>query len=391
MAGTSDWTRDSTHIDKILGRNIRELRSMRGLSTDEIEKRCDEIGVGMSRHVLQRIERGERAGRVNELVALAYALRVSPAKLLFPRITHESFVRVGDTPQGLPVERFGWWLARPDDDPPPLEGNERGTAPLTEPAQSSFELLRRTLPTNAGLSARSVGELQDQQKRYANSSAVYSIDLDWRITSWNTGGENIYGYDEHEALGMWVFNLFAERKEWATKREGLLADIEAQMGGIIPVELPANLRENKHGETIWVKSWFSPIDADGRLAGIGCVDRRCPDPGFHPEFEELPNTAIIEYDNNGRVASWPAEAEEMFGRDESEALHSAWLDYVHRLPPDVINDALNELFETGTFATEMTGIHKDGHDFPILFRAVNHYNAFGRTESSTAYITRLDD
>jgi len=63
-------------------RTIEILRTERGLAERELAARVTALGRPMSNTMLSRIERAERRCDIDDLVALAQALRVSPLVLL---------------------------------------------------------------------------------------------------------------------------------------------------------------------------------------------------------------------------------------------------------------------------------------------------------------------
>ncbi|MEU1908452.1 helix-turn-helix domain-containing protein [Streptomyces hygroscopicus] len=76
---------------RIVGRNVRVLRHDRGLRLADLAQKVTEGGYPMILKTVQQIETGtssgaHRAVTVDELVALAKALEVSPAELLKPTL-----------------------------------------------------------------------------------------------------------------------------------------------------------------------------------------------------------------------------------------------------------------------------------------------------------------
>lgn len=65
-------------------RNIRRIRDERGISAPELSQRLDLLGRPIPPLGISRIENGQRRVDVDDLVAIAVALRVSPPTLLMP-------------------------------------------------------------------------------------------------------------------------------------------------------------------------------------------------------------------------------------------------------------------------------------------------------------------
>jgi transcriptional regulator with XRE-family HTH domain len=65
------------NIQKIIGSNIRDLRTIRGYSQSQLAKRANRHTVYIS-----SVERGERNITVENLVAIAEALKIAPHLLL---------------------------------------------------------------------------------------------------------------------------------------------------------------------------------------------------------------------------------------------------------------------------------------------------------------------
>lgn len=64
--------------------NVRLIRNQRGLTSYQLSAKLDDIGWPIAQSGIVRIEGGQRAVSVDDLVALALALDTSPNALLFP-------------------------------------------------------------------------------------------------------------------------------------------------------------------------------------------------------------------------------------------------------------------------------------------------------------------
>ncbi|MFD9716683.1 helix-turn-helix domain-containing protein [Streptomyces sp. NPDC059076] len=71
-------------ISRQIARNLPDLRKARNLSTTRLSAKLKETGRPIPPTGITRIEKGERRVDVDDLVALAHALNVSPAALLLP-------------------------------------------------------------------------------------------------------------------------------------------------------------------------------------------------------------------------------------------------------------------------------------------------------------------
>lgn len=102
-----------------VARNVSRLRKAIGLNYTDLSTRLANIGRDIPPLAVRRIEEGNRRVDVDDLVALAIALGVSPATLLMP--AHEA----ADSPvsvtgaESLVTARSAWyWLAGQDPIPP---------------------------------------------------------------------------------------------------------------------------------------------------------------------------------------------------------------------------------------------------------------------------------
>ncbi len=115
---------------KETARNIERLRTQLGISQRQLAVRLTELGRPVPGTALSKIERGERRVDVDDLVAIAIALGVSPSTLLLPNVADDTEAKV--TGAGTVTAKAAWdWadgispLLPPPDDTD--AGGEGGT------------------------------------------------------------------------------------------------------------------------------------------------------------------------------------------------------------------------------------------------------------------------
>lgn len=122
-------------VGQVLAQQLRRVRESRHVTYTDLVKRLDDLGHPIPILGLRRIERGERRVDVDDLVALARALRVPPVLLLFPVDAEGPLVELvpggfadpnaalawftgeGRMPHGLSDEEYGRRFGRGGQDP----------------------------------------------------------------------------------------------------------------------------------------------------------------------------------------------------------------------------------------------------------------------------------
>lgn len=82
--------------------NLRALRKQRGMSLAEVSEQLEQLGAPLSLNAVSKIELGNRGVDLDEVTALARALRVPPLLLIFP-------VGRADMTEVLPGVTVGTW------------------------------------------------------------------------------------------------------------------------------------------------------------------------------------------------------------------------------------------------------------------------------------------
>ena len=91
---------------KETARNIERLRTQLGISQRQLAVRLTELGRPVPGTALSKIERGERRVDVDDLVAIAIALGVSPSTLLLPNVADDTEAKV--TGAGTVTAKAAW-------------------------------------------------------------------------------------------------------------------------------------------------------------------------------------------------------------------------------------------------------------------------------------------
>ncbi|GAA3272659.1 helix-turn-helix transcriptional regulator [Streptomyces lavendulae] len=137
-------------VGSTLQENVRRLREAQRLTYVELSDRLSEVGRPIPVLGLRRIERGERRVDVDDLVALALVLNVSPGSLLLP---HEE-------PAGAPTDPHEHWL------------------PLTDSTSVSWETAWRWMHGEyppADVSRREVQDFRRENRPYEDTNVVREV------------------------------------------------------------------------------------------------------------------------------------------------------------------------------------------------------------------------
>lgn len=118
---------------------------------------------------------------------------------------------------------------------------------------------------------------EEENRRLADivrslDDAVISVDLNGRVTSWNRGADQFYGYTEQEATGKRL-------SDFTFTNEGsvVLGSLFRRVLNGIPGEITAE-RKTRDGRTLWVTSRAFPIrDIEGNVSGMSLLSRDVTD------------------------------------------------------------------------------------------------------------------
>lgn len=158
--------------------------------------------------------------------------------------------------------------------------------------------------------------------------AIFMLDTQGAVLSWNRGAEKIKGYAAHEIIGQ-HFSAFYPSEDRASDRPGMALRV-AEAEGRVEDE---GWRLRKDGSRFWANVVITALrDERGSLCGFGKVtrdltSRRLADEALRQSEERLrllvesvPDYAIYMLGPNGEVTTWNSGAQNLKGYTAAEII-----------------------------------------------------------------------
>jgi PAS domain S-box-containing protein len=203
--------------------------------------------------------------------------------------------------------------------------------------------------------------------------AIYMLDANGFVTSWNPGAQRFKGYTAAEILGGHFSQFYAEEDRLAGKPARALAT--AAREGKFEGE---GWRLRKDGSRFWAHVVIDPIrDPAGQLIGYAKItrdltERRAAEETLRRSQEQfrllvqgVTDYAIYMLDRDGRVTSWNAGAARIKGYTEAEIIGRHFSLFYR--PEDSSQGqpmtALRNAEREGRFESEGWRVRKDGSQF----------------------------
>ncbi|WP_198651586.1 PAS domain-containing sensor histidine kinase [Dyella sp. C11] len=203
--------------------------------------------------------------------------------------------------------------------------------------------------------------------------AIYLLDLDGNIASWNVGSERSTGYTAREVLGH-HFSLFYNDDE-RQRGEPDLALAKVRSEGRWETE---GWRQRKDGTRYWANVVLDLVKtADGVAIGYASVTRdlterkeaedrlRRSEEQFRLLLQGVGDCAIYMLDTNGCITSWNTGAQRIKGytRDEILGKHLSTFYTLEDRAKGEPGRALGIAADVGRFEAEGWRVRKDGTSF----------------------------
>jgi PAS domain S-box-containing protein len=202
--------------------------------------------------------------------------------------------------------------------------------------------------------------------------AIYMLDPNGRVVSWNAGAERIKGFSAQEIIGE-HFSRFYTDEDRAAGVPAQALKIATEHGRFAAEAW----RRRKDGSHFWAMVVIDPIRKDGELLGFAKITRDMTEQrtaqlamleserGFRLLVQGVTDYAIYMLDPDGKVTNWNAGAERIKGYAASEVLGQHFSqfytpeDFDTGLPRRALETARRE----GRYEAEGWRLRKDGSRF----------------------------
>ena len=228
--------------------------------------------------------------------------------------------------------------------------------------------------------------------------AIFSLDRDGRVTSWNRGAQQITDWPEAEILGQHTSVFYTPEDVASGKPQRDLSAAAAH--GWIEEEVE---RVRQDGSRFWVRRHLTALrDARGNIESFLCLWRDVSERKRTSEALEQANQAlvsiiessplaIITIDREARVRGWNPAAERLFGWRADEVIGQP-------LPsiPEAQRAHFEKIFREQLAGQRQQGIdvvrqHKDGHLIELNLWTAGLMNGRGEWTGTIGIFADLSD
>jgi two-component system sensor kinase FixL len=201
--------------------------------------------------------------------------------------------------------------------------------------------------------------------------AIYMVDQDGFVISWNAGAERIKGYGSVEILGKHFSRFFTASDQASRLPEKILAQVRA--AGRYEAE---GWRVRKDGTRFWANAIVTPIRGDqGDLIGFATITRDITERmraevelrDREAQMRAIVNTVldgIITIDSKGTIENLNPAAARTFGYGPEEVVGHD-VNMLMQEPFRTEHDLDTDQAEMMGARREVTGLRKNGSTFPM--------------------------
>jgi PAS domain S-box-containing protein len=200
--------------------------------------------------------------------------------------------------------------------------------------------------------------------------AIFLLDPDGFVVSWNAGAERIKGYKAEEIIGQ-HFSRFYPPEDLPADKTRMELEVATRTGKYEE----EGWRVRKDGSRFWANVLITALRDDaGRLTGFAKVTRDITERRESERIRSIVDNVvdgIITFDENGTIESLNPAAERIFGYGSEEILGAS----VRRLAADQADWSAGA--DAAGRVREVLGRRKDGAVFPVDL-AVGTFHFQGR-------------
>jgi diguanylate cyclase (GGDEF)-like protein/PAS domain S-box-containing protein len=231
-----------------------------------------------------------------------------------------------------------------------------------------------------------------------SNDAIFGIDLNWKIASWNRGAEDLYGYTAQEAIGQPVQMLVPVELQDAD------SDYSAKLLAGTAVPPFETIRLHKSGRRIDVSVAVSPLrDHAGRLIGRAAIVREISERKraeravreSEDRYRYIVETAfegVWVIDGNNRTTFVNRRMAQMLGYTVEEMLGKTPVEFMDADAQTLFRSNIDERRRGGRQPRhDFRFRRKDGSDLWTSLDAISIQDAAGNYAGSLAMVTDMTE
>ena len=205
--------------------------------------------------------------------------------------------------------------------------------------------------------------------------AIFMLDPEGRVMSWNEGAQRIKGYSPEEIIGR-HFSCFYTPEDIARERPKEELQVAAKEGRFED----DGWRVRKDGSHFWANVVITALrDEAGKLRGFSKVTRDVTERkknAYNRSLIESSLDPLVTIAPDGKITDVNSATEIATGRTRDELIGADFCDYF--TDPEKARAGYQKVFREGVVRDyELEILHHDGHSIPVLYNASVYRDAAG--------------